>query len=50
MENFFTDNEDILFQFDHFDWDELITVKEDNFCEKDQFAHAPENVEDAKEN
>jgi len=50
MENFFKDNEDIIFQFDHLDWDELIRVHEDDFAEKEEYAYAPSSVEDAKDN
>ena len=46
MENFFKDNEDIKFLFEHLDLEELIKVREDDFCEKDEFSHAPSNTED----
>jgi len=46
MENFLTDNEDILFHLKHIDLDQIITLKEDNFAEKDIFPHAPKDVED----
>lgn len=47
MENFLKDNEDILFQLKHLDLDRVITLREDNFSEKDTYGHAPENHEDA---
>jgi alkylation response protein AidB-like acyl-CoA dehydrogenase len=49
MENFLTDNEDILFHLDHLDLDRIIQFKEDNFEQAKQFAHAPTDVEDAKD-
>ena len=49
MENFLTDNEDILFHLDHIDLDRIIHMKEDNFKQAQQFAHAPTDVEDAKD-
>ncbi len=47
MENFFTDNEDIQFHMQHLGLDEIIKLKEDDFAEKDKFAHAPSDIEDA---
>jgi alkylation response protein AidB-like acyl-CoA dehydrogenase len=49
MENFLTDNEDILFHLDHLDLDRIIKMKEDNFEQAKEFAHAPKDVEDAKD-
>jgi len=49
MENFLTDNEDILFHLDHLDLDRIIHFKEDNFEQAKQFAYAPHDVEDAKD-
>jgi alkylation response protein AidB-like acyl-CoA dehydrogenase len=49
MENFLTDNEDILFHLDHIDLDRIIQLKEDNFEQAKQYAHAPRDVEDAKD-
>jgi hypothetical protein len=49
MENFLKDNEDILFHLKHLDLDQIITLKEDNFAEKDIYAHAPKDIEDAKD-
>jgi alkylation response protein AidB-like acyl-CoA dehydrogenase len=49
MENFLTDNEDILFHLDHLDLDRIIQFKEDNFEQAKQYAHAPTDVEDAKD-
>ncbi len=49
MENFLTDNEDILFHLKHIDLDQIITMKEDDFAEKDVYAHAPRDIEDCKD-
>jgi len=49
MENFLTDNEDILFHLEHLDLDRIIRMKEDNFGQAKQYAHAPKDAEDAKE-
>ncbi len=50
MANFFNDNDDILFQFQSLDLDEIIKIRENNFKEKDESLYAPENIEDAKDN
>jgi alkylation response protein AidB-like acyl-CoA dehydrogenase len=49
MENFLTDNEDILFHLEHLDLDRIIHLKEENFSEANKYAHAPKDTEDAKE-
>jgi len=49
MENFLTDNEDILFHMEHLDLDRIINMKEDNFEQVKQYAHAPKDAEDAKD-
>ena len=49
MENFLKDNEDILFHLKHLDLDTIITLKEDNFAEKDIYPHAPKDIEDTKD-
>jgi hypothetical protein len=50
MANFFTDNEDILFHFEHADFARLAEAMEDGFRYAEQFDHAPENAEDAVDN
>ena len=50
MENFLLDNEDILFHLKHLDLDRLIELKEDEFKNKDKYPHAPQDIEDTKEN
>ncbi|NQT60555.1 MAG: acyl-CoA dehydrogenase family protein [Bacteroidetes bacterium] len=47
MENFFLDNEDILFQLDHLDLDRVIAYKEDNFQEAKKYSYAPVDTADA---
>jgi alkylation response protein AidB-like acyl-CoA dehydrogenase len=49
MENFLTDNEDILFQLEHLDLDKIIQYKENNFEQAKTYAHAPVDAEDAKD-
>ncbi len=50
MENFFRDNEDLSFYFEHLDLDRIIELKEDNFSERDAYAYAPSDVQDARDN
>jgi alkylation response protein AidB-like acyl-CoA dehydrogenase len=49
MENFLTDNEDILFQLEHLDLDRIIHLKEENFSQAKLYPHAPKDVQDAKD-
>ncbi len=49
MENYFLDNEDILFQLEHMDIDRIITLREDDFKEALEYPFAPVSVEDAKD-
>lgn len=49
MENYFLDNEDILFQLEHMDLDRIISLREDGFKEAEKYPFAPENLEDAKD-
>jgi 3-(methylthio)propanoyl-CoA dehydrogenase len=49
MENYFLDNDDILFQLEHLDLDRVITYREDNFKEADQFPYAPSDAVDARD-
>jgi len=49
MENFLTDNKDILFHLEHLDLARVISLKEDNFEQAKQFAHAPKDTSDAME-
>lgn len=49
MENFLHDNKDILFHLKHMDMERIIRLRENDFADKDQFAYAPKDVEDAKD-
>jgi len=50
MANFFTDNEDIQFLFDHMDLARLAGIMEDGFRCAEQFDHAPADAADAVDN
>lgn len=50
MANFYQDNADILFHLDHLDLAQIISLREDNFAEKNTFPEAPRDVEDARDN
>lgn len=50
MANYYRDNSDILFQFKNMDLSRVITLKEDDFAEKEQYPYAPKDVDDALDN
>ncbi len=50
MANFFTDNEDIQFLFEHMDLARLAGIMEDDFRYAQQFDHAPADADDAVDN
>jgi alkylation response protein AidB-like acyl-CoA dehydrogenase len=50
VENFLTDNSDILFQFKHLDLSRVIELRENNFADVGLFPEAPVDVEDALDN
>lgn len=50
MANFFTDNQDLLFQFERLDLKEVVDFYEENYKQSEKFNYAPINYEDAKEN
>lgn len=50
MANFYKDNEDISFLLDNVDLSDIIKLKERNFIEKDEYAYAPGDVDEAIEN
>ncbi len=50
MPNFFTDNEDIKFLFDHFDLAQLASVMEEDFRFAEEFDFAPTDAADAVDN
>ncbi len=50
MSNFFTDNSDLVFQFNNLDYRKIVEMAEDNFEQAKDFNYAPVNYEDAMEN
>ncbi|MDY7011706.1 MAG: acyl-CoA dehydrogenase family protein [Planctomycetota bacterium] len=50
MANFFTDNEDILFSFNHMDLARLAGLAEEDFTFAAEFDHAPADADDAIDN
>jgi len=50
MANFYTDNEDIRFLFNHHDMARLAGIMEEDFRFHEEFDFAPENAEDAVDN
>ena len=50
MPNFFTDNSDLVNQYDTIDLREVVEMTEDNFKYAEKYQHAPVNYEDAIEN
>jgi len=50
MANYFTDNEDIQFLFDHIDLGEVARIQEDDFTRDREQGYAPEDAEDAVDN
>ena len=50
MSNFFEENADIRFHLETMDLRRVVDLKEDGFLEKDDFAFAPKDYEDALEN
>ncbi len=50
MPNFFTDNEDMIFQFKRLNLKEVLEIAEDNYAQAKEFKYAPENYEDAMDN
>jgi len=49
MENFLTDNEDLLFTFDALDLEYIVKLYEDDFAEAGVYPHAPKDYADAKD-
>ncbi len=49
MPNFYRENDDIQFQFNHLDLDRVIELKEDHFADKGGYDYAPNNLHDAKD-
>ncbi len=50
MPNYFTDNDDIQFLFNHIDLAEIANVQEDNFTALDDSGYAPQNAADVIDN
>ncbi len=50
MPNFFTDNTDLLFQFDHLDVNEVAEIMEKNYTENKYYNYAPRDYSDALDN
>ncbi len=50
MPNFFTDNPDLMFQFENLDIQEQVAILEDEYRQAEQFDYAPESYEDAIDN
>jgi alkylation response protein AidB-like acyl-CoA dehydrogenase len=50
MANYFSDNSDVLYQFEHLDLKEIIGFVEENYSQAAKFDYAPVNYEDAIEN
>lgn len=50
MSNFFTENQDIQFQFKRIDLEEIIRIREHNYEESEKYAYAPRDYADAKDN
>ncbi len=49
MANLFTDNQDILFQFDHLDLARVADAMEDSYADAQSFDYAPANAAEAVE-
>ncbi|MBF0299682.1 MAG: acyl-CoA dehydrogenase family protein, partial [Oligoflexia bacterium] len=50
LNNFFNDNSDIVFHLSNMNLEQIISLKEKDFCEKNQYAWAPKDASDAKDN
>ncbi len=50
MPNFFTDNPDLLFQFNHLNLKEIVDIAERNYQEAREYDYAPVDYEDAMDN
>jgi len=50
MPNFFTNNSDLIFQFDKIDLKDIVKIAEDNYEQSKIYDYAPANYEDAMEN
>lgn len=50
MPNFFTENKDILFQFEKLDLQEITDIMEDGYKDVNEYDYAPHDYQDAKDN
>jgi len=50
MSNFFTENQDIQFQFDRIDLEEIVRIRENDYKESREYSFAPRDYEDARDN
>ncbi len=50
MPNFFSDNTDLLFQFDRLDLQEVVEILENKYTFAKQYDSAPKNYQEAEEN
>ena len=50
MPNFFSDNKDLVFQFDHLDLEEVVKLTENDFAEAEEYDYAPHDYQDAMDN
>ncbi|MBD3274949.1 MAG: acyl-CoA dehydrogenase, partial [Candidatus Marinimicrobia bacterium] len=50
MPNFFTDNKDLLFQFEHLGIEDIVRMKESDYSEAEKYDFAPRDYDDALDN
>ena len=50
MPNFFTENKDILFQFENLNIEEIVNLTEDGYKDIDKYDYAPKDYQDAMDN
>ncbi len=50
MPNFFTENSDLLFQFENLNMEEIVGILEHEYKEHNEYSYAPANYEDALDN
>ncbi len=50
MANYFSDNKDLIFQFEHLDLEEIVRIMEKDFKESEQYNYAPKDYQDAVDN
>lgn len=50
MPNFFTDNKDLLFQFENLDLQEIVDIMEEGYSQATEYNYAPVDYQDAMDN